>query len=279
MTSTWHVEPLGPVLGAEVQGLNLAALQPQDGPRLRAALDEHQVLLIRAAGLTPEQHLALGRHFGPLERHAFFPNLGPGYEEISVLDSVGGARADSWHADESFLQVPATVTLTQAQILPPLGGDTCWVSMTAAYDSLSPPMQRYLGGLTAMHDCARTLEMALQYRACSHEQYQQMLARQLHCEQPVVIRHPRTGRKALFVNATYTRYLVGVPSDESAAVLQFLYTHLTHVRFMYRHRWQSGDMLIWDNLFTQHHAIFDYPGQRRRMHRVSVLGTQPLETA
>ncbi len=279
MAANWSVQPLGPLLGAEVVGLDAAAIGPGDAARLREALDQHQLLLVRAPDMTPDQHMALGRAFGPLERHAFFPHLGPGYEEVSVLDSIGGARADSWHADESFLKVPATVTLTHAQILPPLGGDTCWTSMTAAYDALSDRMKGYLEGMTAMHDCARTLEMGLQYKACTYEQYLQMMARELRCEQPVVIRHPRTGRKALFVNATYTRYLVGVAPDESDAVLQYLYRHLTQVSLMYRHRWQTGDLMIWDNLFTQHYAVFDYPGQRRRMQRVSVLGTDPLEHA
>ncbi|HQR03294.1 MAG: TauD/TfdA family dioxygenase [Proteobacteria bacterium] len=274
---TIRISPLSPVLGAEIEGLDIT--RPLAGPALETleqALAEHQVLVIPAAGLEVEQHLALARQFGTLETHTFFPNLGPGYEEVSVLDSVGGTRADSWHADETFLPRPLKATFLHARILPASGGDTCWTSMSAAYAGLSAPMQRYLEGMTALHDCAKTVEAGLQWGAATLSQYITALGQNLRREQPVVITHPRTGRRALFVNPTYTRHIVGVPPEESAAVLQYLYAHQTQVRFMYRHRWRAGDLVIWDNLHTQHHAVFDYPGQRRCMYRVSVLGDRPL---
>lgn len=277
MSVSFEVKKLGGALGGRIIGIDTS--QPLAFDQLagiQEALDEHQVLVIHAPEMTPDQHMAIGRQFGTIERHAFFPNLGPGYEEVSVLDSIAGARADSWHADESFLKQPLKVTMTHAKVLPAYGGDTCWTSMTAAYDALSPAMKRYLEGLTALHDCAKTVELGIPWGATTHEQYIAALQRNLRYEQPVITTHPRTGKKAIFVNETYTKHIVGVPPDESAAILSFLYEHLISVRFMYRHRWEVGDLLIWDNVFTQHYAVFDYSGQRRCMYRVSVVGDTEL---
>lgn len=277
MEYPFEVNRLGGALGARIEGLDLTRpLLQAELQGIERALMEHQVLAIHAPNLAPEQHMALGRQFGTIERHAFFPNLGPGYEEVSVLDSVGGARADSWHADESFLKHPLKVTMTHAKILPTYGGDTCFTSMTAAYEALSPAMKRYLEGMKALHDCAKTVELGVRWGAATYEQYIASLSRHLRYAQPMVITHPVTGRKAIFVNETYTQHIVGVAPDESTAVLKFLYEHVKSVQYMYRHRWLEGDLLMWDNIYTQHFAVFDYPGQRRCMYRVSVVGDREL---
>lgn len=278
MTS-FTIKRLGGVLGAEILGLDPA--RPLDGEgaaALRKALAEHQVLVLSAPEMTPDQHRAFARHFGTLEVHNFFPNLGPSYEDVSVLDSAAGTRADNWHADETFLEYPLKATFTHAKILPDVGGDTCFASMTAAYEALSPPMKRYLEGLHAVHDCARTTELALQWGVVDTARYAEAIAANKRQAQPMVITHPVTGKKSLFVNETYTRHIVGVSPDESAALLRYLCAHATQVRFQYRHRWRPGDLLVWDNVYTQHHAVFDFQG-RRCMYRVSVLGDQTLQPA
>ncbi len=275
MPSSFTVRPLGPHIGAEVLGLDLAdAALPQTLVDIEAALVKHEALLLHVPGLTPAQHLAIAQHFGEPEVHTFYPNLGAGYEQITVIDSALGDRADMWHHDETFLPHPPIVTMTQAKILPPCGGDTCWVSMTTAYDALSARMKQYLEGLQAWHDMNGPMTAALRQQVVTHERYLQVInmnKRHLH---PVVATHPVTGRKALYVSPTYTTHIDGLAPAESDAMLAYLHAHCQQVHFMYRHRWTLGDMVLWDNRSVIHNAILDYKPHQRRMQRASVFARQ-----
>ena len=270
-----NVTRIGARIGARIDGVDFA--QPLDAGTLAglsAALLEHQLIVMRAPGLPPEQHLRLAAQFGEAEVHAFFPNLGAGFERVSVLDSEQGNVASMWHTDESFLPEPPLGTLLSARLIPDVGGDTCWTSTTAAYAALSPNMQRYLDGLTATHDLSRTSELAYASGLGTAERYAAAIASGHRYEHPMVRTHPDTGEKALFVNPVYTRAIVGIAPDESRAVLDFLYAHATSERFQYRHRWQAGDLVMWDNRCTMHCVMRDFVG-RRLMHRVSILGDRP----
>ena len=275
MPSSFTVRPLGPHIGAEVLGLDLAdAALPQTLVDIEAALVKHEALVLHVPGLTPAQHLAIAQHFGEPEVHTFYPNLGAGYEQITVIDSALGDRADMWHHDETFLPHPPIVTMTQAKILPPCGGDTCWVSMTTAYDALSARMKQYLEGLQAWHDMNGPMTAALRQQVVTHERYLQVInmnKRHLH---PVVATHPVTGRKALYVSPTYTTHIDGLAPAESDAMLAYLHAHCQQVHFMYRHRWTLGDMVLWDNRSVIHNAILDYKPHQRRMQRASVFARQ-----
>ena len=275
MPSSITVRPLGPHIGAEVLGLDLAdAALPQTLVDIEAALVKHEALVLHVPGLTPAQHLAIAQHFGEPEVHTFYPNLGAGYEQITVIDSALGDRADMWHHDETFLPHPPIVTMTQAKILPPCGGDTCWVSMTTAYDALSARMKQYLEGLQAWHDMNGPMTAALRQQVVTHERYLQVInmnKRHLH---PVVATHPVTGRKALYVSPTYTTHIDGLAPAESDAMLAYLHAHCQQVHFMYRHRWTLGDMVLWDNRSVIHNAILDYKPHQRRMQRASVFARQ-----
>jgi taurine dioxygenase len=235
----------------------------------------YQVIVLRDVDLSPEEHVRLGEQFGEVEVHAFFPNLGDGFERVSVLDSADGTRSSMWHTDESFLERPPMGTLLQAQVLPSFGGDTCWASMTASYDALSASMKRYLDGMTAEHGLARIAELKQRAGHAKAQEVADAIAADRRATHPVVHRHPETGAPALYVNPTYTRWLNDVPAEESESVLRLLYAHATHERFVYRHRWSPGDFVIWDNRCTMHIALADYT-ERRRMHRVSVLGDGPV---
>lgn len=270
-----EITPVGARIGARVDGVDFS--QPLDDETLHGlskALLDHQLLVMHAPGLAPEQHLRIAAQFGESEVHAFFPNLGEGFERVSVLDSEQGNVASMWHTDESFLPEPPLGTLLSARIIPTVGGDTCWTSTTAAYEALSPNMKRYLEGLVAVHDLSRTSELAYNTGNGTAEAYAAALASARRCEHPVVRTHPETGAKALFVNPVYTRAIAGVAPDESRAVLDYLFTHATSERFQYRHRWQAGDLLMWDNRCTMHCVMRDFAG-RRLMHRVSILGDRP----
>jgi taurine dioxygenase len=268
-----EVRRLGSALGAEVTGIDVA--RPLDdgvASDLYKALVEHQVLLLRLPGMTPEQHMALGRSLGDIEVHAFFPNLGGGFEHVSVLDSDEGTTASMWHTDESFLEHPPMSTLTYAKVLPAVGGDTLFASSSAAYAALSEPMKRHLEGLTALHDLSRVTELRWRFGRASAEDYGAAIAAARCQAHPVVRHHPETGEPGLFVNPTYTRHIVGLPPDESDALLRYLFAHSVKEQFTWRHQWTVGDLLVWDNRSTMHLALADFTG-RRLMHRVSVVGT------
>ncbi len=267
-----RITRLGSALGARVDGLDVTAgLDAGTVEGLYQALVDHAVLVIPAPGLTPDQHMALGRAFGEIEVHAFFPNLGSGYEQVSVLDSAQGNTASMWHTDESFLPHPPMGTLTHAEVLPEVGGDTLFASTSAAYDALSPNMKAYLEGLVAVHDLSRTTELRFRFGGATPQQYADAIAADRRSLHPVVRTHPETGAKGLFVNPTYTRHIAGLPPDESDAVLQFLCRHSVKEPFTYRHRWADGDLLVWDNRATMHMVLNDFEGHRL-MHRVSVVG-------
>ena len=272
MPSPFKVRQLGPAIGAEVLDLNLAdVMLPATLAALEAALGKHEALVLHVPELTPAQHLAIAQHFGEPEVHTFYPNLGPGYEQITLIDSKLGDRADMWHHDESFLPSPPIVTMTHAKILPPCGGDTCWVSMTTAYDALSGRMKQYLDGLMAWHDMNGPMTAALRQNVVTHDRYLEVIKmgrRHLH---PVVSTHPVTGRKALNISPTYTTHVDGLAPAESDAVLAYLHAHCQHVQFVYRHRWTVGDMVLWDNRSVIHNAILDYLPHQRRMQRASVF--------
>ena len=272
MPSPFKVRQLGPAIGAEVLDLKLAdVMLPATLAALEVALVKHEALVLHVPELTPAQHLAIAQHFGEPEVHTFYPNLGPGYEQITLIDSKLGDRADMWHHDESFLPSPPIVTMTHAKILPPCGGDTCWVSMTTAYDALSGRMKQYLDGLMAWHDMNGPMTAALRQNVVTHDRYLEVIKmgrRHLH---PVVSTHPVTGRKALNISPTYTTHVDGLATAESDAVLAYLHAHCQHVQFVYRHRWTVGDMVLWDNRSVIHNAILDYLPHQRRMQRASVF--------
>ncbi len=266
-----HVERVGGALGARVSGIDWAA--GLDGATLdgvAAALYEHGVLAVDAAAMRPAQHVELARHFGEPEHHEFFQNQGPGFEHITVLDSTRGDRSNMWHIDEQFLTRPPTVTLTHGQLLPSHGGDTSFISLHVAYEGLSDAMRRYLDGLTALHDHALIAEMAWHHGSGNPEQVAELILKGNRASHPVVLAHPVTGRPALYVSPTYTRFLEGVPRAESRAILELLFLHVLKPEFGYRHRWQAGDLLVWDNRSVMHHAAFDFE-ERRVMHRISVM--------
>ena len=271
-----ELRKLTPGFAAEVSDVDLSGdLDDATIDAIYEALVVNKVLLLRAPDLTPDQHMALGRRIGEIEIHAFFPNLGSGYEHVSVLDSEAGNTATMWHTDETFLEHPPMGTLTQAKLLPAVGGDTLFADCAAAYDALSPNMKQYLEGLTAIHDLGKIAEMRYRFGSGDAQNLADAVLAERRAAHPVVRTHPETGAKSLFVNPTYTRWIVGLPPDESDMVLGFLYRHTVKEQFTYRHQWAEGDLLMWDNRSTMHMVLNDFGG-RRVMYRVSVVGSGHL---
>jgi taurine dioxygenase len=264
------IRRLSGALGARVDGVDLAVGRDESIAAIKSALTRHKVLVLPDQQLSPEDLLAFGRKFGEPEVHTFFPTLGDGLEQVTVLDSRAGYRSNRWHADETFLAEPPIITMLHALEIPDYGDDTLWTDMELAFDALSPRLRNYLEGLTAVHDIALQGERDVQLGKNDASWLVELINTGHRAEHPVVRKHPVTGTRSLYVNPVYTRYLVGIPPEENELILPYLFRHCTNPHFVYRHRWSEGDMVIWENRTTLHLAVDAYEGARR-MHRVSIL--------
>ena len=244
-------------LGAEIRGLQLSEVSTDQVRSIRELLNEHLVLFFPDQNLEPDQHIALGRHFGELECHPNLP-LDTERPEFFELRSEGGAGAiaDEWHSDLSCEAQPSVMAILQMVKCPEVGGDTLWANMYKAFEELSPPMQAFCEGLSALHD------------AHPHGRPEKMATH------PVVRTHPETGRKSLFVNEHFTRRIVELGHQESEALLGFLTRWIGQARFTVRYRWQAGTIAMWDNRCTQHCVLNDFEGERI-IQRVTVMGDIP----
>ena len=270
------IEPLTPTIGAEITGVDLRKpLSDEAVAQIEQALLDHLVVFFRGQDITPAQQIAFGRRFGELCYPPFMTDHGED-PEVLVLDQVDprGEGTDVWHSDNSFMAEPPMGSILKAIQLPASGGDTCFASAYAAWEALSPALQSMLEGLTAIHDLTATLERA---NAAGHTNadIRAVLEKSPPVEHPVVRTHPRTGRKALFVNANSTTRLVGLTPRENALLLPFLCDHIRASEFQCRFRWTLNAIAFWDNRSAQHLAVADYR-ERRVMHRVTLAGDKPF---
>lgn len=255
------VEPVAPLIGAVVDGIQLAAVDEAAAPAIRAALLRYGVLFFREQQLDDAGLQRFGQLFGPLQVHRFMPNLGGELEAVHVLENDGTAasvnRADRWHSDATFEARPPLGSILKPVVLPAIGGDTLWSNMYAAYDALSEPIKRALEGLTAEHGNAYGARLD---RPNSH---------------PVVRTHPETGLRALFVNRIFTSRINELTPLESEHLLAMLLQHCESPLFQMRWSWRLGDVAFWDNRCVQHYAVYDYT-EPRVLHRVTVDGDIPV---
>lgn len=266
------VKPLTAVIGAEIQGVSLADDLPDDTvEEIRHALLDHLVIFFRDQNITDEQHLAFAQRFGPLS----ISPLATKYQDspsVTVLDQVNpkGEGADEWHSDNTFMERPPMGSILRAVKLPKVGGDTCFASMFAAYDALSPTLKDFVDGLRAVHDVTQPMRKAV---AAGHTNLDldEMQTRCPAVEHPVVVTHPESGRRALFVNRNSTTHIVGITERENEMLLPFLLDHVRSPEFQCRFHWEENSVAFWDNRSVQHYAVADYT-ERRVMHRVTVDG-------
>ena len=254
---TLDVRPVAGALGAEVRGVRVGALNAHEFEAVRAALLEHLVLFFPDQHLEPDEHIAFANWWGgELEIHPFIPKLDDEHQQIVVIDAEKGGRADVWHTDVTFRADPPICSILQMNVCPPAGGDTMWTNQYLVFESLTPPIQDLLRGLTAVHSA----------RPFGHPE--------VTAEHPVVRTHPETGRKSLYVNRTFTERIAELSPGESTALLEYLYTFSEQPQFTCRYRWSEGTVAIWDNRVTQHYAINDFTGPRQ-IQRITVIGDHP----
>lgn len=269
-----QVTPISPTIGAEVSGVDLAALNDAAFADIHAAFVEHSVLVFRdQPQLTPQQQVSFARRFGPLHTHPAAPTL-EGHPEVFVIHAHANskvANGNGWHTDVSCDEQPPLATLLQLHLLPPSGGDTLFASMFAAFETLSPHMQEFLMGLQAHHESEHIYRG--RYADRGVDDTDRAYPSALH---PVVRTHPDSGRKALYVNPSFTTRIDGLSKAESDMLLEMLYSHQQRPEFQMRLTWQPNTLALWDNRCTQHFALWDYWPNERKGHRVTVLGERPF---
>jgi taurine dioxygenase len=277
-TNQLSVTALNPTIGAVIGGIDLrddhADAVIDD---IRAALLAHKVVFFEDQDLSPIQQRDFAARFGELHIHPLYPET-EGAPEIMVLDNHAQNPTDNdhWHTDVTFLERPAMGAVLHARLLPPSGGDTLWASMTAAFDALSPAMQRFLETLGAVHDLAHAFAADGQVAGqAGRERYEKARAENPPVIHPVVRTHPETGKSGLFVNSGFTSRIKGMRREESRAILDFLYRHIQKPEFCVRWRWSPGAVAFWDNRCTQHYAVSDYLPHRRVMTRATIFGEKP----
>jgi taurine dioxygenase len=269
---TIEVDKLTPIIGAEINGADLSTTPSnRQMDEIHRALAENSVVFFRDQHLTQEQHLAFGRNFGELHIHPAAPHAA-GHKELMIIHADKDsprANGEGWHSDVSCDTEPPMGSILYIRQTPPKGGDTLFASMYAAYEALSDRMKTYLDGLTAIHDGEDS------YRGTYKNHGVEDKAVYPRAEHPVIRTHPVTGKKALYVNRGFTKRLVGVPRDESRAVLEYLYDHAENPLFQCRFRWQPNSVAFWDNRCVQHRAMWDYWPHTRSGFRVTVAGDKP----
>ena len=191
-------------------------------------------------------------------------------------DATHRPNSDRWHNDATYLATPPQAGILYADLIPPLGGDTLWSNMYAAYEALSEPVQRFVSGLRAQHSFAKNFTPERFAGTDMEERRAALYAAHPPVSHPVVRTNPATGRHALFVNADFTTHVEGVSAAESAALLRMLYEHMAKPEFSVRWRWTAGDVVFWDNRWAQHYALADYYPERRRVRRATIAGDVPV---
>lgn len=274
MIQSLKIRRVAGALGAEIGGVDLAAPLPDAAiAAIRQALVEHQVIFFRDQALSPAQQVAFGARFGPLNIHPYVAGMASQPEVMEVVKepqdkiNFGGG----WHSDMSFLERPAIGSILYAVETPEVGGDTLFASQAAAYDALSSGLKATLETLNAVHSAAREYSSqghsAQKRSSMSVAEADGMVGEYVH---PIVLVHPETGRRALYVNPAFTVRIEAWKTGESKALLDYLFQHSRYEGFTTRFAWKPGSVAFWDNRSVWHFALNDYPGERRHMRRVTV---------
>lgn len=268
-----RVAQVGATLGAEVSGVDLR--EPLDDAtfaEVERALLAFKVLFFRDQDLSPAQHAAFGRRFGELEIHPFLP-APEGSPEVVLLsknEAVGGYE-NGWHSDVTWRVAPSLGSILRCRECPPVGGDTLFADMAAAYQGLPDDVKAQIDGLRAVHDftIAFALSLTPEKIAEKRKEYPPVA-------HPVVRTHPQTGEKVIYVNRGFTSHVEGLDPVESSRLLAYLYQQAWLPEYQVRFRWEKNSIAFWDNRSTQHYASSDYWPEVRVMERVTVVGDRPV---
>jgi taurine dioxygenase len=273
-TGGWfETHPMAGQIGLEIHGLDVLDLDDAQVATIRQLwLDHLVVVFVGQTHLDSEGLASFAARFGPLYRHPLTMT-----EASNPVHPINIPAGGYWHSDVTFAQHPPMATMLHAQSTPPKGGDTLWANMYLAFETLSEPMRSFLVGLEAVHD----FDHFYRYPMGDSLDTDQFILDQKRVidlsTHPVVTVHPETGRRALFVNESFTSHIQGLTKAESHALLDLLYRHSVRPEFTCRHRWSPGDIALWDNRCTMHYPVDDWGGSisvfeasTRKMNRVTI---------
>jgi taurine dioxygenase len=266
------VERMGTTIGAEVTGIDLRRpLADEVVAELQRCLFQFKVLFFRDQPLSADEHVAFARRFGPLEVHPFIGSNSAHPELVRFEKHAGvGGYENGWHSDVSWRERPSLGAVLHALEVPPVGGDTLFADMYAAYEGLDPEVRERIDGLTAIHDYVQVFGHGV-----AEADRQRMRAQYPPARHPVVRTHPGTGRKLVYVNRFFVDRIEGLERDESDALVEFLSSQAEVVEYQCRFHWEQHSVAFWDNRAVQHYASSDYWPQRRVMERASIQGERP----
>jgi alpha-ketoglutarate-dependent taurine dioxygenase len=275
-----HIDvfPITGALGADIRGVDLATAPEADAFReVRAALNIYHVIAVRDQRLSPVGYQQVARRFGPFSGnpvHASMDGLEHIIRFVREPDDTGKVIGEDWHMDLAWMPRPPGITMLYGEVIPPVGGDTCFTSLAQAYRALSPRMRELLMGRTAVHSGKGVFAInAIQSRLALRQDADK--AEETEVEHPILCVHPVTGERYLFVSSVM-RSLMGLSEDESRPIIQYLLNLATRPEFHCRVRWEPGTLTMWDNPCVLHTAINDYSGYRRVTYRTTIEGWVPL---
>ena len=270
---TIQLEPLSPTIGAEIRGVRMGPdVAAEQVAEIRRALLEWKVVFFRDQDVSVADHVAFGRHFGELEIHPFTPNREDHPEVVVIHHDERSKRGQNrWHSDVTWRLEPSLGSILRARIVPPVGGDTLFSDMFAAYRGLRDEVKEKIDGAFAIHSFEHNFG-----RGMTDEQRTSFLERFPPARHPVVRTHPESGEKGLYVNAAFTTHIEGMEPDESRRLLRHLYRQAAVPEYQCRFRWRKNSVAFWDNRAVQHYAAFDYHPHTRRVERVTVVGDRPV---
>jgi taurine dioxygenase len=284
-----EVKPIAGALGADIGNVDLGNLDDETFGEIKTAWLEHLVVFFHRQNISPEQQIALAKRFGEIHHHPFMKGMDEYPDILEIIKEEGDTKAfgEVWHTDQMFNPKPAKATMLYAKETPDAGGDTMFANLYLAYETLSEAMKQMLktvrtwnvGDRKKLQKGGATGPPARDGRYTGNDK---MAAKvrdpgdlQTECAHPIVRTHPETGRKALYISS-HTQTLDGFKDGEARPILDFLAEHAIQPEFTCRFRWEVGSLAIWDNRCTQHRALNDYPGKRRRMHRITIAGDAPF---
>jgi len=270
------INPTSGSMGVEIHNVDLSnELSDSLFSEIRETFIEHGLIFFRDQELTPDDHLRFAKRWGEININRFFAKV-EGYDQIAEVKkdpdqkiNIGGA----WHTDHSYDQIPAMGSILLAKETPKVGGDTLFANMYKAYETLSNGMKKTLETMKACHSSRHVFGAHTGYAEASNQRISNPELATQDAIHPVIITHPESKRKALYVNPEFTVNFEGWTVEESKPLLDYLAEHTTQQENTTRFQWKPGSIAFWDNRCTWHFALNDYPGETRLMHRITVEGS------
>ena len=274
--TAFELRPLTGSLGAEILGADLNGANDEMIDQVQQALDHYHVLAIRDQQLEPDSFHTLARRFGPFSGNPVHVPL-DGYDDLVRFtrnaEDRGPVVGEDLHMDLAWMEIPPGTTMLYGEEIPPVGGDTLFASLSAAYEGLSDAMRDLIHDLVGVHSGKGVYALNASHTALSVKESGQAVDN-IESKHPVVCRHPNTGRKHLYISRALCRF-DGMTEAESKPIIDYLISHAQRVEFTCRLRWAPNTLAMWANTCLMHAAINDYPGQRRVVLRTTVAGARP----